>query len=382
MPQAAVTSMSAPPMDEKEAVALAAEPAPAAAGATGGGSAPTTPVAPTPTSPTTPVLARGEDAELVRAKRMVDIQANIRIEVQSVSAAAQRVRDLMKKSGGLITNETSSEESASAPQANFTLRVPVSRSDDVFRALDGLGVTRSRQIEATDIGKQYYDSVLRLRNLEITRDRLEQILKQATNVKDVLTIEAELTRLRGEMEQIKGQLRYLQDRAAFATIHLNLFTRQDQPVVEVIVKPEAKAFPGIRGGYLLDIHGDGKSEGFYGGGISVGLSRQADIYVEGFRRVDQPSGGLDAFSATVGGRFYSEYFGGGTREWFDPYLGLRGGYARFEGRNEFVTGISLGLEVFKTETLRLDLGAQSLVLLGKAGAHVILLPELGVDVAF
>ena len=65
---------------------------------------------------------------------MVDIQANIRIEVQNVPAAAQRVRELMKKSGGLITNETSSEESASAPQSNFTLRVPVSRSDARFQS--------------------------------------------------------------------------------------------------------------------------------------------------------------------------------------------------------------------------------------------------------
>jgi hypothetical protein len=303
--------------------------------------------------------------------------------VKEVPQASQRLREIIRKTGGQITNETSSEESSSAPQAEFTLRVPTSRSDDVFRALDALGVTRSRQIQARDIGKEYYDSVIRLRNLEITRDRLEQILKQATNVKDVLTIEQELTRLRGEMEQIKGQLRFLQDRAAFATIYVTLFTLIAQPAVEVIVKPEAKFFPGIRGGYLLDIHGDGSTGSLYGAGLSVGISRQADVYIEGFRRTDHPSGGLDAFTATVGGRFYSEYFGGGTQQWFDPYLGVRGGYARFEERNEIVTGITLGAEIFKTDTVRLDLGAQALVLFGtKAGAHVVLLPELGVDVAF
>ena len=67
----------------------------------------------------------------------------------------------------------------------------------------------------------------------------------------------------------------------------------------------------------------------------------------------------------------------------DPYLGIRGGYARFETRNELAAGVTLGLELWKTETVRLDLGADALVLFGThAGAHATLAPALGLDVAF
>jgi len=315
---------------------------------------------------------------------MVDIEAHLRIEVERVEEATEQLRTLASRSEGWIASESTAQDGPSTARAEFTLRVPIGKADDTFRRLDALGVTRARDVRSRDVGKEYYDSVLRLRNLEVTRDRLEQVLKQASAVTDILTIEKELTRVRGEMEQIEGQLRYMTDRAAFATIFVTLFVRPpDQAVPEVVVKPQAKFFPGVEGAYLLDVRGAASTAAYYGAGIGVGLSRSFDLKLDGFRRLDHAQGTLDALTATLGGRFYSEYLGGGTRRFLDPYLGLRGGYARFEHRNEIVLGIAVGVELLKSETVRLDLGAQGLVLFGtSAGAHSAVVPTLGVDAAF
>jgi hypothetical protein len=374
MPIAQMTSTaaSADAVEESEAAPAAAQPTTTQAG----------PAPQVVAQGATRAQADADAAQIARAKRMLDIEARLRIEVETVAKSAAELRRVVKQHGGHITNESVVEQSAGVPTAEFTLRVPSDRVYPLLDAIGSIGAVRSRQIQARDIGKEYYDATLRLRNLEVTRDRLTEVLKQAVKVEDILRIEQELTRLRGEIEQIKGQLRYLSDRAALATVYVSLFTEAGAPPLEVIT-PHAKLFPGVRAGYLLDIEGDGTTSGFFGGGLSLGLARQASLNVEGFRRVENPSGGLDAFTATLEGRVHSEFFGGGTRQWLDPFLGLRAGYARFEGRNEILLGALLGIDIFKTETVRIDLTMHGSTLFGtSAGAHAVVSPGLGFDVAF
>ena len=88
--------------------------------------------------------------------------------------------------------------------------------------LDQVGNVLSQSVEAKDIGKEYFDAQLRLSSLELTLHRYEEILTHATKVEEILRIEQELGRLRAEIEQVKGNLRWLSDRAARATLHLAL----------------------------------------------------------------------------------------------------------------------------------------------------------------
>jgi hypothetical protein len=311
---------------------------------------------------------------------MLDIEARVRIEVRDVRSAAEALRRTVQSARGEITQETVTEEVQVAPRAEFTLRVPTAAVHDLLGTLEQIGAIRSRQIQARDIGKQYYDSVLRLRNLEVTRARLEQILAQARSVNDVLRIESELTRVRGEMERLKGELRYLEDRAALATLYISLFTREE-PQPEIVV-PQAQFFPGLRLGYLEDLHGDGRTRGYYGGALTVG-SRRVGVVLAGFRRLREGGRTLDAFTASLSGRFYSQYMGGESKKWMSPFLGLSGGYARFEGRDEMLLGAALGLDIFKSEMVRIDLSLDASAMFGtKAGAHMALLPSLGIDIAF
>jgi hypothetical protein len=325
--------------------------------------------------------AARDRAALVRARRMLDIEATLRIEVEQMAQATQALRQLVRSAGGEITNETLAEQDGAAPHAEFTLRVRAEGAYDLMAALGSLGTVRVREVQARDIGKQYYDSVLRLRNLEVTRQRLEQILAQARTVDEVLRVESELTRVRGEIEQIKGELRFLEDRAALATLHIALFTHAEQEAA--VVTPQAQFYPGLRGAYLLDVDRDSETRGYYGGALVLGFSRRVGIVLEGYRRTEDSNGTLDAFMAVLSGRFYSQYLGGDSKRWLSPFLGLSGGYARFEGRNELALGGALGLDIWKSEMCRVDVAADAGALLGsKAGPHLVMVPSVGVDVAF
>ena len=84
----------------------------------------------------------------------------------------------------------------------------------------------------------------------MTLHRYEEILKQAAKVEELLRIEQELGRLRGEIEQVKGNLRWRSDRAARATLHVAL--RERAAEIAQTNAPETKFFPGLRLPALVD----------------------------------------------------------------------------------------------------------------------------------
>ena len=94
-----------------------------------------------------------------------------------------------------------------------------------------MGKVLSRQIEALDVGERYRDLGLRLKTLEAMRQRLEELLARAGNVKEALEVEQQLERVLGEIEQLKGQLRSLDDRIAYSTLTLS-FTPTPQPALD------------------------------------------------------------------------------------------------------------------------------------------------------
>jgi hypothetical protein len=328
-----------------------------------------------------PAAAAADRPEPARVRRMLDIEATLRVEVKDVPVAAEALRQLVHRYQGEITSEVLTSDVRAAPQADFTLRVAATAAYDFLAAIEHVGVTRSRQVQARDVGKQYYDATLRLRNLEVTRDRLEQILTQAQSVADILRIESELTRIRGDIEQIKGDLRYLEDRTALATVHVTLFAAEEQPTV--VVNPAAQFYPGVRAAFWHDMRGNGSSRGYYGGTLSIGFTRRAGLSLGGYRRLSDTNGSVDAFTATLGGRFYSEFLGGDSRPWVSPYVGLAAGYARFEGRDEVLLGGAVGIDILKNDRLRWDIAVDTQALFGsKSGPHLGIVPSLGIDVAF
>jgi hypothetical protein len=88
--------------------------------------------------------------------------------------------------------------------------------------LQSLGKVLERQVTAEDVTEEFVDSQARLRNLKKTEERLVAHLSRTGKLSDTLLVEKELTRVRQEIEQIEGRLRFLSHRIAFSTITLTL----------------------------------------------------------------------------------------------------------------------------------------------------------------
>ena len=82
-----------------------------------------------------------------------------------------------------------------------------------------------------EVTAQVVDLEARIRNLQASEVALLGIAAKATKTSDVLEVQARLTEVRGQIEQMTAQLKDLNDRAGFATLEV----RYNVPIAAVEV---------------------------------------------------------------------------------------------------------------------------------------------------
>ena len=76
----------------------------------------------------------------------------------------------------------------------------------------------------------YVSTKSRVEALEVEQARLLELLENAENMEDLLTIESRLTDVRWELENYASQLRVLDNQVNYSTIHLSVW-EVDKPTV-------------------------------------------------------------------------------------------------------------------------------------------------------
>jgi uncharacterized protein DUF4349 len=152
-----------------------------------------------------------DDAKIVRTGTM-------QLQVKDVIKAVDAARTAVVDGGGYISasRQSSTEDGV---VATVTYRIPVDRWEQTLNQLRGLSIkVLDEQTDAVEVTGQVVDLEARIRNLQASEHAMQGIAEQATAIKDVLAVQAELTRLRGEIEQLQAQRNDLTDRAALGTL--------------------------------------------------------------------------------------------------------------------------------------------------------------------
>jgi len=125
-------------------------------------------------------------------------------------------------------NGYAAELNVATPQGNArtiqaSLRIPAPQLVAAVTELKALGRVENETQGGEEVTQQHADLVARLKNSRETEQRLQQVLRTRTGkVKDVLEVEEEIARVRGEIEQMEAGQQTLEHRVNFATIDLKL----------------------------------------------------------------------------------------------------------------------------------------------------------------
>jgi hypothetical protein len=152
-------------------------------------------------------------AEPVALARKMIYSARYRVMVAAVDEAIDTLLAETDRSGGYL---------AERQDTPLVLRIPAAAFRDFLATVAALGRVLEESMQANDVTDAYTDLAIRLENAEHTRTRLLALLEKAEETKDTLLIEEHLRRLTGEIEQMKGRLRLLENQIAFSTVRVRL----------------------------------------------------------------------------------------------------------------------------------------------------------------
>jgi hypothetical protein len=163
--------------------------------------------------------AQGPTATPPAAPRKIIYDATIDLVVESLGGLEASVTDVVKRYGGFLSGSDIASQVSAQRTATWRVRVPVDRFEDFVRAIGRLGEVRTSHVGSQDVTEEYFDLEARIRNKQEEEKRLLKHLSDSTGkLEDILKVEAELTRVRGEVEQMQGRLRFLANRADLSTV--------------------------------------------------------------------------------------------------------------------------------------------------------------------
>jgi Domain of unknown function (DUF4349) len=163
----------------------------------------------------------------VPSARIMIYTGTATVLVPAVTEAQQKLTARVEALGGYVQ---SAQGDTSSNHATITYRIPVAKFFELKAELPSYGQVLNDAVQAEDITKQLFDLEIRLDSATKSRDRLVELLKQAQKMEEILQIEGEIRRLTDEIEALKGQLRFLKDRAAFSTLTVQLYSNAPPPV--------------------------------------------------------------------------------------------------------------------------------------------------------
>ncbi|MCL4212386.1 MAG: DUF4349 domain-containing protein [Gemmatimonadales bacterium] len=161
---------------------------------------------------------------------MIIRRGDVSIRVDTLEAAIDAVRRLAGSLGGYIGDVSMNAGEYEVRRATLVMRIPTARFDDAMAGMSPLGRVEHSSVSAEDVGEEFVDVQARITTGRRLESRLVELLATRTGkLEEVLQVERELARVRGEIERYEGRARYLSARVATSTIAVTVSERA--PVV-------------------------------------------------------------------------------------------------------------------------------------------------------
>ena len=159
----------------------------------------------------------GTEQKLIKTVRMD-------VETEDLESLLPQIAEKISALGGYVEEQElyngSSYSSYRSRSASLTIRVPAENLNGFVEGVKGVSNVVTYNESTENVTLQYVSTESRMKALEVEQERLLELMDKAENLSDLLEIEARLTDVRYELENVTSQLRVLSNQVDYATIHL------------------------------------------------------------------------------------------------------------------------------------------------------------------
>lgn len=158
------------------------------------------------------------ESEAISSRKLIK-EISLSVETKDYDNYIENIRKNVASSGGYIE---SSNEYIYDDFRNFTatIRIPVGETDN-FTEFASKSVTVTERSESVeDVTEKYVDIEARIKVYEAEEESLLEIMKQANNVNDLISVKERLANVRAQIESYTAQLKSLENQTDYSTITL------------------------------------------------------------------------------------------------------------------------------------------------------------------
>lgn len=165
---------------------------------------------------TPPTLLGNEEKKIQR-------NANISIEVKNLDESIDKLNEIILLFNAEIISSNKGGMDFGQPYANIRIRVLSGNLDSAINEFKKLSTKIiSENIYTNDVTEEFIDTEARLKIMKSTEDRFNSLLLKSETVEEIIQVEKELMRIRGDIESLEGRLNYLSKTTDTSEINLNL----------------------------------------------------------------------------------------------------------------------------------------------------------------
>lgn len=150
---------------------------------------------------------------------------DISVQTKNFDDLMQNINNQISALGGYVESSNVSGreyDSDNTRYATMKIRIPSEKSGDFNSFISENSVVVNRTITTDDVTLKYVDMESRVKVLEAEKEALENILKGATTVSDIVTIREQLTDVIADIESYKSQLRTYDNLIDYSTITIRI----------------------------------------------------------------------------------------------------------------------------------------------------------------
>ena len=175
------------------------------------------------------------------ANRKLIRNATVELEVAKFDEAVQKITGFANEDRGYVATTSSEKQENGKLKGQIVVKVLPENLDRFLQKLRGLGELKNQTLGTEDITKAYFDTDARLKNARVMEQRLVDMLKKKSDdINDLLQVEKELGRVREQIEQMQGELKFWDSQVQFATVTISLAEKDLEEPAKFLLKERAQ----------------------------------------------------------------------------------------------------------------------------------------------
>lgn len=166
----------------------------------------------------------------IDVERKITKNYQLSMTTKDLETYLKELNTLIDSNKGYIQNSNDNLGETSYRYANLSIKIPSDVVEGFIEKLNDIGKINSKSLNTNDITNSYNQTESMLKSLKTQEQRLLELIDEAENVSDLITIESQLSNVRADIQYYTQTIEEYNNQISYSLIELNVNEIKDSTI--------------------------------------------------------------------------------------------------------------------------------------------------------